>query len=171
MAPNTKEKQKKSWTIPAEEREYKKKFGPRGVLHTWATTATMRRWIRNSARFGKQKIQDTGALTRKRMKNFDQEVTDETLKYLDRVGKADKPYRLGTNSTTMRVWSHPTQKFIQKAVDEGRAEDVVRAQMIEHDEQVGSLLNKLKELGVEDNTIVIYSTDNGFEFMMWPEGG
>ncbi|MGE4191636.1 MAG: sulfatase-like hydrolase/transferase, partial [Thermoanaerobaculia bacterium] len=117
-------------------------------------------------------IQDTGPLTRKRMETFDQEVTNETLKYLDRVGKGDKPFFLWFNSTAIHIWSHSTNKYIQKAVDEGRAEeDVVRAKMIEHDEQVGSILAKLKELGVEDNTIVLYSTDNGFEFMMFPDGG
>src|SRR5262249_46245100 len=64
------------------------------------------------------------------------------------------------------------EKYIQMAVDEGRAEeDVVRAKMIEHDEQVGTILQKLKELGVDDNTIVIYSTDNGNEFLFWPDGG
>jgi len=152
--------------------EYKKKFGPRGVLHTWATTTDDATVDPKFGKVGKQKIQDTGALTRKRMETFDQEVTDETLKYLDRVGKESKPFFVWFNSTAIHIWSHPAPKFVQKAVDEGRAEeDVVRARMIEHDEQVGSILKKLKDLGVEDNTIVIYTTDNGFEFMMWPDGG
>jgi arylsulfatase A-like enzyme len=121
---------------------------------------------------GKQKIEDTGPLTRKRMETFDQEVTDETLKYLDRVGKRDKPFFVWFNSTAIHIWSHPNPKYIQKAVAEGRAEeDVVRARMIEHDEQVGAILRKLKDLGVADNTIVVYTTDNGNEFMFWPDGG
>src|SRR6185295_12580780 len=63
-------------------------------------------------------------------------------------------------------------KYIQMAVDEGRAEeDIYRAKMLEHDEQVGKLLKKLKQLGVEDNTIVMYSTDNGNELLYWPDGG
>jgi arylsulfatase A-like enzyme len=152
--------------------DYKKKFGPRGVLHTWATTADDATDDPKFGKIGKQKIQDTGPLTRKRMETFDQEVTDETLKYLDRVGKGDKPFFVWFNSTAIHIWSHPAQKFVQMAVDEGRAEqDVVRARMIEHDQQVGAILAKLKELGVDDNTIVIYTTDNGFEFMMWPDGG
>jgi arylsulfatase len=70
------------------------------------------------------------------------------------------------------VWSHPNPKHVQMAVNEGRAEeDVVRARMIEHDEQVGAILSKLKELGATDNTIVIYSTNNGNELMYWPDGG
>jgi len=121
---------------------------------------------------GKQRIEDTGSLTRKRMETFDQEVTDETLKYLDRVGRGDKPFFVWFNTTAVHIWSHPTNKYLQMAVDEGRAEeDVVRAKMLEHDEQVGSILKKLNDLGVADNTIVVYSTDNGFEFMMFPDGG
>jgi arylsulfatase len=106
------------------------------------------------------------------METFDQEVTDETLKYLDKVGKGDKPFFVWFNSTAIHVWSHSPNKYIQQAVDEGHAEqDLVRAKMIEHDEQVGSLLKKLKDLGVEDNTIVIYTTDNGYELIFWPDGG
>jgi arylsulfatase A-like enzyme len=152
--------------------EYVKKFGPRGVLHTWATTKEDRTTDPVFGRVGKQKIQDTGKLTRKRMETFDQEVTNETLKWLDKNGKSDKPFFVWFNSTAIHIWSHPTKKYVQKAVDEGRAEeDVVRARMIEHDEQVGSLLKKLDDLGVADNTIVVYTTDNGNELMFWPDGG
>jgi arylsulfatase len=121
---------------------------------------------------GKQKIVDTGKLTRERMQTIDQEVTDETLKYMDRVARSDKPFFIWYNSTAIHIWSHPQQKYVQKAVEEGRAEeDVVRARMIEHDELVGRILQKLQDLGVAGNTIVIYSTDNGNEFMYWPDGG
>ena len=72
--------------------DYKKQFGPRGVFHTWATTTDDSTVDPKFGKVGKQKIEDTGALTRKRMVTFDQEVTDETLKYLDRVGKGDKPF-------------------------------------------------------------------------------
>ena len=151
---------------------YKAKFGPRGVLHTWATTVDDSTTDPKFGRVGMQKIEDTGPLTRARMVTIDQEVTDETLKYLDRVGKSGKPFFVWYNSTAIHIWSHPNPKYLQMAVDEGRTEqDVVRARMLEHDAQVGSILKKLKDLGVADNTIVIYSTDNGFEFMMWPDGG
>ena len=106
------------------------------------------------------------------METVDAEVTAETLKWLDKNGKGDKPFFCWYNSTAIHIRSHPAQKYIQMAVDEGRAEeDVVRARMIEHDELVGSLLKKLEELGVADNTIVIYTTDNGNELMLWPDGG
>lgn len=152
--------------------EYLKKFGPREVLYTWATDKDDPTADPKFGRVGKQKIEDRGALTRKRMETFDQEVTDATLKYLDKVGKGDKPFFVWYNSTAVHIWSHANNKYIQQAVAEGRAEeDVVRAKMLEHDDQVGSVLKKLKDLGVDDNTIVIYTTDNGFELMMWPDGG
>jgi arylsulfatase len=106
------------------------------------------------------------------METIDQEVTAETLKWLDKNGRSDKPFFLWYNSTAIHVWSHPAKKYIQKAVDEGRAEeDVVRARMLEHDELVGQVLQKIKDLGQEDNTIVVYSTDNGNELLYWPDGG
>ena len=121
---------------------------------------------------GKQKIENTGALTRKRMETFDGEVLDHTLNWLDKNGKGDKPFFCWFNTTAIHIHSHSPQKYIQKAVDEGRAEeDVVRAKMIEHDEQIGVLLKKLDDLGVADNTIVLYTTDNGNELMLWPDGG
>jgi arylsulfatase len=152
--------------------EYLKKFGPRGVLHTWATTTDDATTDPKFGRVGKQRIQDTGPLTRKRMETIDAEVLAETLKWLDAHAKGDKPFFCWFNSTAVHIWSHPAKKYVQMAVDEGRAEeDVTRARMIEHDEQVGTLLKKLESLGVADNTIVLYTTDNGNELMLWPDGG
>ncbi|MEI4516494.1 MULTISPECIES: arylsulfatase [unclassified Stenotrophomonas] len=152
--------------------EYKQTYGPRGVLHTWASDKDDATTDPKFGRVGKQKIKDTGPLTRKRMETFDSEVVEVTLDWLDRVGKGDKPFFGWFNTTAIHIHSHSPKKWIQKAVDEGRAEeDVVRAKMLEHDEQVGQLLDKLRELGIEDNTIVIYSTDNGNELMLWPDGG
>jgi len=151
---------------------YREKYGPRDVLHTWATNVDDPTEDPVFGRVGKQKIEKKGQLTRKRMETFDGEVLDTTLKYMDKVGKGDKPFFVWFNTTATHIWSHPTSKYVQMAVDEGRAEeDVVRAKMIEHDEQIGALLKKLDELGVADNTIVIYSTDNGVETMLWPDGG
>jgi arylsulfatase A-like enzyme len=151
---------------------YKAKYGPRGVLRAWATDVDDPTEDPKFGKVGKQKIEDTGPLTRARMVTIDHEVTDETLKYLDQVGKGDKPFFVWYNSTAIHIWSHPNPKYLQMAVDEGRAEqDVVRARMLEHDELVGSIIQKLKDLGVYDNTIIVYSTDNGNEFMMFPDGG
>jgi arylsulfatase A-like enzyme len=152
--------------------EYKKTFGPRGVLHAWASDKDDATEDLKFGRVGKQKVEDTGPLTRKRMETFDGEVLEHTLKWLDKAGKDDKPFFCWFNTTAIHIWSHPQRKYVQKAVDEGRAEeDVVRAKMLEHDEHVGALLAKLDELGIADNTIVVYTTDNGNELMMWPDGG
>jgi arylsulfatase len=152
--------------------EYKAKFGPRGVLHAWATNVDDPTTDPKFGRVGRQKIEDTGPLTRKRMETIDSEVLGQTLKWMDANARGDKPFFLWFNSTAIHVWSHPTSKYVQMAVDEGRAEeDVVRARMIEHDEHVGAILKKIQDLGVADNTIVVYSTDNGNELMYWPDGG
>src|SRR5262249_3866925 len=151
---------------------YQKKFGPRGVLHAWATDVDDPTTDPVFGRVGKQKIEDTGRLTRKRMATIAAEVAVETRKWHAKAGKSAKPFFCWFNSTAIHIWSHPTQKYVQMAVDEGRAEeDVVRARMLEHDELVGSLLKKLQDLGVADNTIVVYTTDNGNELMFWPDGG
>jgi arylsulfatase len=151
---------------------YKEKFGPRGVLHAWAAEVDDPTVDPKFGKVGKQKIEDTGPLTREGMETIDSEVLGETLKWMDKVGKGDKPFFVWFNSTAIHIWSHPTPKYVRMAVDEGRAEtDVVRAKMIEHDEHVGAILKKLDELGIADNTIVVYSTDNGNELMMWPDGG
>ena len=152
--------------------DYTKAVGPRGVLHAWATDVDDPTVDPKFGRVGKQRIENTGMLTRKRMETFDSEVLDQTLAYLDRKGKDGKPFFIWFNTTATHIWSHPQQKYVQMAVDEGRAEeDVYRAKMIEHDEQVGKLLQKLKDLGVAENTIVVYSTDNGNELLYWPDGG
>ena len=151
---------------------YKQKFGPRGVLHTWATNVDDPTEDPTFGRVGKQKIENTGPLTRERMESFDAEVLKQTLDWMDRNGKGDKPFFVWFNTTAIHIWSHPNPKYVQLAVNEGRAEeDVVRAKMIEHDEQVGAILKKLDDLGVTDNTIVIYTTDNGNELLFWPDGG
>ncbi|MFC5577786.1 arylsulfatase [Lysobacter niabensis] len=152
--------------------KYLETYGPRGVLHCWATDKDDPTEDKKFGKVGKQKIEDTGKLTRKRMETFDSEVTDKTLDWLDRAAKTGKPFFCWYNTTACHIWSHSTKKYIQMAVDEGRAEeDIYRAKMLEHDELIGKLLKKVKDLGLEDNTIVMYSTDNGNELMMWPDGG
>ena len=152
--------------------EYTKTMGPRGTFHAWATDVDDPTTDPKFGRVGKQRIQSTGMLTRERMQTFDSEVLGETLKWMDKVGHADKPFFLWFNSTAIHIWSHPQKKYVQRAVEEGRAEeDVVRAKMLEHDEYVGQILDKLDQLGVTDNTIVVYSTDNGYELLFWPDAG
>nr|WP_314468989.1 arylsulfatase [uncultured Novosphingobium sp.] len=150
--------------------EYKAKYGPRGVFHAWATEEDDDTDDGIFGKRGKQKIENTGPLTRKRMETFDSEVLGHTIDWLDR--NKEGPFFCWFNTTAIHIWSHPQNKYIQQAVDEGRAEeDVVRAKMLEHDEQIGVLLKWLDDNGLADDTIVIYSTDNGNELMMWPDGG
>jgi arylsulfatase A-like enzyme len=130
--------------------EFKKKFGPRGVIHSFANG----------------KITDTGPLTRKRMETIDEEVTAKALDFMERAKKADKPFFLWWNSTRMHIWTH------LKPASQGKTGlGVYPDGMVEHDGHVGQVLAKLKELGLEENTIVMYSTDNGAETMSWPDGG
>ena len=130
--------------------EFKKKFGPRGVIQSYADG----------------RIQDTGPLTRKRMETVDDEVTAKALDFMDRAKKANKPFFLWWNSSRMHVFTHLKKESVGKT-----GLGVYADGMVEHDGQVGQLLDKLKELGLEDNTIVMYSTDNGAESFSWPDGG
>ena len=130
--------------------EFKKQFGPRGVIHSYAGG----------------KITDTGPLTRKRMETIDEEVTVKTVDFMERAVKADKPFFIWWNSTRMHIWTR------LKAESDGKTGlGIYPDGMVEHDGHVGQLLAKLKELGVDDNTIVMYSTDNGAEGMSWPDAG
>ncbi len=131
-----------------------KKYNTRGVLHCWANPD------------GTQKIESTGPLNIKRMETIDEEVTKRSLEYLEEAKKADKPFFLWWNATRMHVHTH-LKKESQGVTGLGVYPDG----MVEHDAMVGQLLDKLKELGMEDNTIVMYSTDNGAEKGSWPDGG
>jgi len=134
--------------------EFKKKFGPRGVLHCWANPD------------GTQKIEDTGPMTKKRMETMDEEITAGAIDFIERQHKADKPFFCWWNSTKMHIWTH-----LKKGVEGKTGLGVYPDGMVEHDRQVGQLLAKLDELGIADNTIVMYSTDNGAESLSWPDGG
>jgi arylsulfatase len=131
-----------------------KKYNTRGVLHCWANPD------------GTQKIESTGPLNIKRMETIDDEVTKRSLEYLEEAKKADKPFFLWWNATRMHVHTH-LKKESQGKTGLGLYPDG----MVEHDAHVGQILDKLKELGLEDNTIVMYSTDNGAEKGSWPDGG
>ena len=134
--------------------EFKKKFGPRGVLHSWANPD------------GTQRIEDTGSLTVKRMETVDGEFLDASLKFMDAAVKDDKPFFCWFNSTRMHIFTH-LKKESQGVTGLGVYPDG----MVEHDGHVGQLLKKLDDLGIAENTIVMYATDNGAEEFSWPDGG
>ena len=130
--------------------EFKKRFGPRGVIHSFAGGT----------------ITDTGPLTRKRMETIDEEVNAKALDFMERSVKADKPFFIWWNSTRMHIFTH-----LKEESKGTTGLGIYPDGMVEHDGHVGQILEKLKALGVEDNTIVMYSTDNGAESMSWPDGG
>ena len=130
--------------------EFRKKFGPRGVLKSTADG----------------KIEDTGPLTRKRMENVDREFMEASLAFMEKAVKEDKPFFIWHNSTRMHVWTHLSDEYKGKS-----GYGLYADGMMDLDDQVGVMLKKLDELGVADNTIVIFSTDNGAEKFTWPDGG
>ena len=134
--------------------EFRKKFGPRGVLHTWANAD------------GTQKIENTGPLTIERMRTVDEEFLEASLGFMDKAVKDNKPFFCWWNSTRMHIWTH-----LKKESEGKTGLGVYPDGMVEHDGHVGKLLDKLDQLGIADNTIVMYSTDNGAEVMSWPDGG
>jgi arylsulfatase A-like enzyme len=145
--------------------KFKEAFGPRGVLHCVATDkddpTVQPRW----GRVGKQIVKDTGPLTKKRMETIDEEITSAALGWMEKQVKADKPFFLWYNSTACHFRTHLAEKNRGKS-----GQDDYSDRMVTHDEQIGQMLNKLDELGVADNTIVMYSTDNGPENDTWPDG-
>src|SRR5262249_39415935 len=146
--------------------EFKKKFGPRGVMHSWATDKDDPTDDGVFGRVGKQKIENTGPLTTKRMQTVNDEFTNAALDFIDRAHKANKPFFVWANSTRMHIFTHLKPESIGKT-GLGTYPDG----MVEHDTDVGRLLDKLDQLGIADNTIVMYSTDNGPERFSSPDGG
>jgi arylsulfatase len=134
--------------------EFRKRFGPRGVLHCWSDGN------------GGQKIEDTGPLTKKRMETIDDEVTEAALKFIDKTHNEGKPFFMWYNTSAMHFRTHCAKKHEGKS-GQGFYNDV----MVAHDENIGRMLNKLDELGIADNTIVMYSTDNGPHYNSWPDAG
>ncbi len=134
--------------------EFKKRFGPRGVLRAYAQPD------------GTQKVEDTGPLTKKRMETIDEEVNAACFDFIERQHKAGRPFFCWWNSTRMHAFTH-----LKKESEGKTGRGLYPDGMVEHDGHVGLLLNKLDELGIADNTIVMYSTDNGAEEFTWPDGG
>ena len=130
--------------------EFKKRFGPRGVIHSFADG----------------RITDTGPLTKKRMETIDEEVNVKALDFMERAAKEDKPFFLWWNSTRMHIFTHLKEGAAGKT-----GLGIYADGMVEHDGHVGQVLAKLKELGLDENTIIMYSSDNGAETFTWPDGG
>ncbi len=148
------EEEPESEFYPRDNKEFVERFGPRGVLHSFAQAD------------GTQTIEDTGPLTRKRMETADNEFLDASVNFIEEAHEAGKPFFVWHNSTRMHVWTHLSEEY------EGKSGYGMYADgMMELDDGVGRLLDKLDELGIADNTIVVFSTDNGAEKFTWPDGG
>ncbi|HEY4367494.1 MAG TPA: arylsulfatase [Steroidobacteraceae bacterium] len=128
---------------------FKKKYGPRGVIHSHAGG----------------KIEDTGPLNTKRMPTVDEEFLDGAQKFIRKSVKDDKPFFVWFNTTRMHVFTHLKKESLGKTGKGLHADG-----MVEHDGHVGQLLDLLDELRIDDNTIVVYTTDNGAEIALWPDG-
>ena len=135
---------------------FKKNFGPRGVLHCWARPN------------GKQKIENTGPLTKKRMETVDDEFLTAAIDFIKRQQKARKPFFVWFNTTHMHFRTHVKPRSRGQS---GRWQSEYHDVMIDHDKHVGKLLDLLDELGIADNTFVMYSTDNGPHLNSWPDAG
>ncbi|ANL89130.1 arylsulfatase [Rhizobium phaseoli] len=146
--------------------KFRSMFGPRGVLHSFATEEDDPTEDPRFGRVGKQKIEDTGALTNKRQETVDEEFLAAAMGFIDKSAKAGKPFFCWFNSTRMHIYTH------LKPESQGKTGLGIEADgMVEHDGMVGQLLNQLDELGIADNTIVVWTTDNGAEVFSWPDGG
>ena len=130
--------------------EFRKQYGPRGVIHSYADG----------------KIEDTGPLNRARMPTVDEEILSNAENFIEKSAKADKPFFVWFNTTRMHVWTHLKKESIGRT-----GKGLYPDGMAEHDEMVGQLLKQLDDLKIADNTIVIYTTDNGAQKVTWPDGG
>jgi arylsulfatase A-like enzyme len=144
--------------------------GPRNMVHSYATdtddATEMPRW----GKIGKQKIEDAGQLWPKRMETVDDEIRDNAFKFLDKAKADGKPFFLWLNPTRMHVVTHLSEKYEAMRNSEN-GWSIQEAGMAQLDDDIGLLMEKLKDMGVDDNTIVVFTTDNGAENFTWPDGG
>jgi arylsulfatase len=146
---------------------YLKKYGPRGVLRCKASDRDDPTVDPRFGKVGKQTIEDTGALTRKRMETIDDETSDAAIEYMKRQVKAGKPFFCWYNSTRMHLRTHVRAEH-RGRYNHGDSEYIDG--MIEHDETVGKILKALDDLGIAGDTLVVYTTDNGPHMNTWPDG-
>ncbi len=138
--------------VLANGKTFHEQYGPRGVIHSWALAD------------GTQKIEDTGPLTKQRMETVDDETSAAAMRFIEEQTKAGKPWFVWWNGTRMHFRTH-----VKEALRGISGQDEYADGMIEHDMHIGKLLDKLDALGIADNTIVFYSTDNGPHYNTWPD--
>jgi arylsulfatase A-like enzyme len=136
---------------------FQEEFGPRGVIHSWALPD------------GTQKIEDTGPLTKKRMEVVDDETSEAAIRFIEENTKAGKPWFVWWSGTRMHFRTHISDENMAACKAQYPKADEYQCGMVEHDADIGKFLDKLDELGIADNTIVFYSTDNGPHYNTWPD--
>ena len=144
--------------------------GPRNMVHSWATDTDdpteMPRW----GKIGKQKIEDAGTLYPKRMETVDDEIRDYAIAFMAKAKKAGKPFFVWLNPTRMHIVTHLSPRYeAMRTSENGWSEE--EAGMAQLDDDVGLVMKTLADLGEDDNTIVVFTTDNGTEVFTWPDGG
>src|SRR6516162_1196490 len=148
----------------------KETVGPRHMVHSWATDTDDQTVQPRWGKIGKQRIEDAGELCPKRMETVDDEILDNALKFLDKARRDGKPFFLWLNPTRMHVVTHLSPKYqATRNSDNNWSEE--EAGMAQLDDIVGSVMKYLKDNGLESNTIVGFTTDNGAENFTWPDGG
>ena len=147
---------------------FRAKFGPRGVLDCKASDKDDQTVDSRFGKVGKQVIKDTGPLTKKRMETIDDDIANRAVDFIQRQNKAGKPIFLWVNFTHMHLRTHTKPESIGQS---GRWQSPYHDTMIDHDRNVGTVLKALDDLGIADNTFVMYSTDNGPHMNSWPDGG
>jgi arylsulfatase len=144
--------------------------GPRNMVHSWATdkddATEMPRW----GKIGKQKVEDAGALYPKRMETVDDEIRDFAIKFMEKAQKEGKPFFVWLNPTRMHIVTHLSDKY-EKMRNSENGWSIQEAGMAQLDDDVGLVMKKLKDMGVDNDTIVVFTTDNGTEVFTWPDGG
>jgi arylsulfatase A-like enzyme len=155
---------------PAYPQELLDRVGPRNMVHSWATDTDdpteMPRW----GKVGKQRIEDAGTLYPKRMQTVDDEIQEFAFKFIDKAKADGKPFFLWLNPTRMHIVTHLSPKY-EAMRNSTNGWTIHEAGMAQIDDIVGATMQKLKDLGVDDNTIVVFTTDNGTEVFTWPDGG
>lgn len=144
--------------------------GPRNMLHTFATNVDDPKVEARWGKIGKQKIIDAGALPPERMKTVDNEIIDKAFAFMDKAKKDGKPFFIYHNPTRMHVYTHLSDKY-EKMMTPENGWYTEEAGMAQLDDLVGAMMKKVKDMGLDDNTIVVFTTDNGAEVFTWPDGG
>jgi len=151
---------------------YEERFGTRGVIHSFATDENDRTAHPRFGRVGRQTIEDTGPLTQERMKNFDgKEVIPRAIEFMRQAKDAGEPFFVWLNSSRMHLYTRVDDEWLRKVEKYTSEADYYGAGMLQHDHDIGVVLQAVKDMGADENTIIVYSTDNGPEHASWPHGG